>query len=423
MNLSAQQMARAAFDRALVALDAGLLDIAHAHLSSALALQPDLREARLAQAQLALERARPREALDALDAHDHYHPDARQQPIVRMLRAEALCKAGLTDLAHQAVQELAHDFPDDHRPHRMLAGLALSRGEITACAQALGQVLRLCPYDASARRALAALAGADQPQRSIELLWADPGDAADPAIRLRIARLLRAVSRDREAQELFDELLAERPEDAELWLEAGALADDVGAWAQAVSRLERAVKLGGGRGAEAALACTHMHAGRFAQAGYIWWRLAHRRIADLEAWVGLFVCAVAGGKLRLARRVREVLSVHSSRRERRTFLPRMWQRAAVGLAVLDAAAGRTAHPVREDAPLQRLLTQARQTLEAEARQHPRRADVKYHLAVCAEALGDQAGAAAAVSEALAINAHYAAAARLAARLHHRRRAA
>jgi predicted Zn-dependent protease len=201
MKLDAQQAGRAAFDRAMIALEAGQLDDAADHLRDALALAPDMSEARLAQAQLALDRHEPREAVEALDAHDLYHPDSRQCPAVMLLRAEALCRAGMNDLALKVVQEFAREFPDDIRPHRMLAGLHLTAGDVASCAASLRQVLRLAPSDDAARRALAALIGAFDPQQSVELLWPDYAQAKEPSAMLRVARLLRAAARDREAQE------------------------------------------------------------------------------------------------------------------------------------------------------------------------------------------------------------------------------
>jgi tetratricopeptide (TPR) repeat protein len=412
MNLQRSEQTQALVLRAKTALDAGQIDAAEAHVSDALRLCPGLPAARLLEARIHLRRQRAGAALASLDALDRYRTQDRSTPETAFLRAQALLDAGLNDLALTLLRKLAAEYADDVRPHRMLAGLLLKRGATAEAVIHLRRVVELAPSDRGSRILLAEAIGADKPQDAVDALGQDPADGDED--HLRLARWLRRAGREREAEELYVRLLRDIRDDAGLWIEAGELADALGAYVLAVQRLGRAVALGGAERARAlaALARVHMHAGRFATAGRCWFTALRRGANQLEAAAGLIVCAQAADRPRLARRMVRVLNQRSGENERRHVLARQW---------FHAAGGREIARLRLDdpgaaSPLAGLLTTAMQTLEQASRENPGRADTHYHLATCQAALGDAPAAAQEVQAALSINPRYKAAENLRLRL-------
>ncbi len=227
--------------------------------------------------------------------------------------------------------------------------------------------------------------------------------------QLTQARLLRQIGQLRDAEEAYRQLLAMYPHDAVIALEAGELADEVGAVDIAMARLRRAVLLSGVMLHEAlpALARALMHAGRFEQAGRCWWRLARAKRSRLLAWSGLLVCAMAAERQRLARIAMTRLMRLGDRQRRRQCLAQHWRHVAAARAAITRPT-----PAVMESPLRTLLEKSVATLTVHAERFPRRADTFYHLAMCHEALDARDDAAASVRNALAINENYAAAKRL-----------
>lgn len=403
-------------DLALSSLEAGLLAEAQTQIEASLRLDPGHLTARLVQARIHLAAARPVEALAAVEAMNLYHPAGAKSPQAGMLRAQALLHARMDAIARTQLQQLTTDFPDDVRPHRLLAQLNLREERWDDAVQCLRHVVRLAPSDDASRRLLAQLIADSQPDASAKLLE-DAGESSS-ATRLRLAELYRMTDRHRDAQSLYDQLLEQYPHDPSVWLSAGRLADGDGAVDLARRRLERAATLQG-RGnssAMSALALMHMHAGRFEAAGRCWFRVTRRTRDDMRAWAGLLVCAVMCGRIRLAQRAARPLEVQSSKSERRLLLADLWQRAAGGRVIAQHTAADEEVPAGHANSLDRLLRRAAEVFERQIHSFPRRADAHYHLAASREAIGQIDAAKNAVQDALDINPAYRAAANLRQRL-------
>jgi tetratricopeptide (TPR) repeat protein len=413
MNLQRSEQAQSHVLRAQAALDAGQTDAAERHVQQALHLSPDLPGARLLEARLHLWRHRARAALASLDALDRYRgdgPAANPNPDVAFLRAKALVDAGLDDLATDLLHQLADEYADDVRPHRMLVGLLLKRGDRAAAVDHLRRVVELAPSDRASRILLAESLGPEHPQDAVDVLRQATKAGTDED-RLRLARQFRRAGREAEAEDLYQTLLRDNPTDAGLWIEAGELADAAGADVAAVKRLQRALTLVGGERARAleALARVHMHAGRFVPAGRCWFGAARLSGGKPEPLAGLVICAHIAGHQRLARRMVRTLAVGTSAVERRQVLARQWLHAAGGRELAQLRATGSAAPTPVSSPLANLLAAAVQTLKQSSLDHPARADTQYHLAVCHEALGDAPAAGEAALAALALNPRYKAA--------------
>ncbi len=353
-----------------------------------------------ARAQLALHR--PQATLAALDAVDLHHEQAQGRPDVAMLRLQALAAAGEYALALRLADDLIRRFPDDPRPHRAAADMALQLNQPDRAAQALRTVVRLCPTDSAARRTLASLVEMADPDEAIALLM----HADDSPDQTHVARLMVRAGRWRDGQELYRQLLRMHASDPALRDDAGRLADAMGDDALATRLLEN----------PEARARAHMHAGRLAAAGRAWWRAIRHGHGGVRAWTGLLLCAIETGHDRAASQARRHLDLHASRQERQQSIAELWPHAACGLAVNRATRRLHDAEAPSPSPLQTLLRQATATLQRQVKRYPRRADAHYHLASCRAALGQHREADAAVSEALRLNPSYAAASGLAMRL-------
>ncbi len=410
MKLQRAQESIEQLDAARAAAEARLPDVALAHLRRALELDPALPEARLLEAKLHLESNSPARALTALDAHDLYFPQQRGRPDIAMLRVEALIRAEHHDLALSLLERLADEFPDDVRSHRMRAGLCLKLHRNREAEHALRQVMRLEPSDRNARVTLAQLLAMTRPDAAIELLRREE-DANDPTLPFRLARLYRLAGRYREAQDVYDALLLRDPEADAVHHAAGTLADDLGDYRGAIKHLQEAWRLGGRRSLDTliALATAHMHAGESATAARVWWRAIQHR-PDTRALAGLLVCALSERRFRLVRRVHKMLSLQTSKQERRSLLLSQWVRLAGGIAVRRAGELIQTRSPRESV-LEEMLSKAEETLAA-ATIHQSRPDTQYHLAICRSSLGDKAGANDALARAIEANPRYSAALKL-----------
>ena len=267
-------------------------------------------------------------------------------------------------------------------------------------------------------RTLAGLIQESDPQTSINMLLKDETTASNPVTQLLAARLCHEVGRLRDAEEIYDKLLADRPDDPIVWLETGKLADATGADSLATSRLKRAVALTdkGKDVALAALALSHMHAGRLKEAGNCWWRAARCGPDSPNAWAGLLVCAFACDRTTLADRAGRMLDRHWSKSECRAAIADLWPHAAGAIVIRQNTPDHAHLTIQADSPLNDLLAGAVQTLKSQAQSKPERADTHYHLAACCEALEDVEAASRSIRAALQINPTYAAAADLAKRL-------
>ncbi len=412
-NVNNQQQAMDRLDLAKSSYYARRYDESLGHIRRALELDPDNLNARVLQARVYLKQNRPNLAMSALDVHDQTAPDMRHTPEVSMLRAEALAGSGFDRIARGQLEQLASQLPDDVRPYRMLSGLYVKLNRFNDAINSLRDVVRLTPSDQASSRLLAELLAQRDPQEGLDLLLAGRSDTREPGVLLRAARQCRGLDRLRDADELYVSLLDIRPDDADVWLEAGQLADEMGEDATAIGRLKTAISLGGDTDAAlAALARVHIHAGRFQEAALCWHKAVRLSPQNSDAWAGLFISARSCGRSRLAERALEELGRYTGSRQRRKMLAEHWQHAAAALgfeAGLDVEPGD--HPGQTT--LQTMLKAATHTLNATADDYPQRADVHYHLAVCHHLLEDPTAAIIQTDEALAINPNYAAANRLA----------
>lgn len=425
MNIEKARQAREELDRALVAMRAGLPEQALRHIERVMAVSPDRSEARLLQAQAHLATNQPEQALHALDAHDHYHPDLRDAAGLALMRAQALAGAGHSDLAIRLLTQLCERYPDDVRPHRTLAGVALAQGKKELAAAHLQHVIRLEPSDDASRRALAVLLSQKNPQRAVDMLLSDATHRDDVAQRLSAARMLRSAGRLREAMEHMEWILQQVEDDPTIWMEAGQLAADLGNVASAELCFEAGIARNGHGPAITALAQLLMRCGRFDESAQQWWKLAQTEPRDPKGLVGVLTCALADGRLDVAQRVREQLARRSDITDQPRLLAAMWVDAAAGQAMLQSqgATSKSSASEQDDhSPLRELLGQAAHVLDQHAVQFPQRADTHHHRAICHEALGETERAREAAKQALDINPRYTAAKRLARRLNDRRAA-
>ena len=416
---------------------AGAAFRAHEHaaaaskLDAAVRLDPGHPGTRLLQAKLSLHHEDPRGALEALDAIEQHASGVDDRPDVALTRYAALVALGKREEAIEVLEALSRRLPSEPRVIEPLAELYLETGRAYEAAAALRRLVHLRPGDPRAERQLARALETVDPQAAIGQLCRciEAADTADrPPLRLRVARLCREQGRLTEALIHYDALLANhpggegRPDEPRLWIEAGRVSDELGDLRGARRRLKRALSLGGRdqEQAAAALAVVEMHAGEIGKAGRLWKRATRSRGQTLaaKAWAGLLVCAESAGRTKLAKRAERELDLRVSRTDARRLLATMWQSAASGKAVAEAASQKG---VRDDddpqsSPLRSLLAATAATMSRLRTEHPDRADVQYHTAVAADMLGDADLAQEAAGKALQINPRYAAARGLAGRM-------
>lgn len=408
MNLTVHQQAADHLAHATLALQAGAIDEAHARISECLKLEPGNLNARVIEARVALARNQPRQAVQALDSHGYYDTDIDPSPEVTLLRIEAMARCGLEKIAAVLAGRFARQFPDDPRAHRTLADLHLRAGQSADAMVHLRRLVELSPSDRAATALLAKLLEADQPDAALAVLGAGDELDRDPAAMLRAARLLKSVDRLRDADEMYERVLTHEPHDANVWLEAGALAASVGAMPLAERRIREALRLGVRDRARAwsELAQICLRAGRPARAGRCWFNASRCDGDATAAWAGILVCAMLTNRPRLRERADRYLTLHASQQERRQLLASLWPNAAAGRVVAGTRLKHDLATRRQATPLQSLLSRSAATLRDQVEQHPRRADAHYHLAVCLDAMGQTEDAAVEVEEALQINPRY-----------------
>lgn len=403
MNLDRSSQSHQHLDLAQVFLDAQLPDEALEAVRQSQRLDPDHADTRIMEARIQLARHQPRAALAALDVHARLDSSQAHCPDAVMLRAQALAQTHETAHARRMLGQLIEMFPDDVRAYRLLAATQIRQRRIGEAIESFQQVLRLEPSDDAVRRTLAQLQSSQHPQNAVELLQQSTEQRHQPQQQLTAARLYHQVGRLREAEEIYSQLLSERPADRQVWLEAGLLSDAMGASAKAMRRLEHAAQLGQFRNGPAleALSRCYMHRGQITQAGRMWFRLMQLDGADLNAVAGLTVCALAMSRKKLTSRLFKRLGVLGGADERRRELARQWTHLPLG-----QLAQQTPRQATITSPLVSLLRQSADTFEAHAQRLPNRADTHYHMARCLAALGDQPAASRAVETAVTLNDHY-----------------
>lgn len=408
-----------ALDHAQLALAGNLLAVALDHVHTALRLDPDHAEARVLEARIRLRRHEPRLALTALDNRRHVatpDPDSESsaRPDVAMLRATALAANGNLDLAVTVMESLVQEFPNDAGVLRALAGMQIHDQRTSDAAETLKRLLELEPGDRAAARLRADLLTDTNPAAALEALG-----KIDANNRARAARLCRKNQRLPEAETHYTELLAmldaEGAARADLRREAADVAEVMGENHKAIDRLAGVTDLKNLSDQDAAEAWRrtgrlHLNAGRWGESARAYFNAARRLPDNAEAWAGLVTCAHVAGRQRLMNRADRKLRALTEREERRNLLAKLYPHliGVPGQIVPEAA---QAH-----SPLQRMLADAATVMRKTAENHPDRADVHFHHAVCNFGRGEIADAGDSLEKALDINPRYAAAQSLADRV-------
>jgi len=405
MNTDMQQQ----LGTALAQLEAGFADDAMESIQLCLRDHADDPMVRLVEARIQLARCQPRQtlaALASLDRMEGYEADSE----TRLLRLRALFQAGRWEQGDALLARMCEEKADA-RVLKIVVARALQKGDTGGAVEGLRRLVACDVSDVGARQLLALLVAQEDAQRGAEVLESQSSGESE---RLTIARLYHKAGRLRDAADVYEQLLKAEPRDAVIWLEAGMLADELGDAQAAVSRLQRAIALGGPRcrAAMRALARAHMHGGQFAAAARCWWRLMREDETDLVARSGLVICALAAKRPTAARKAMRRLQQSGTRHERRLHLAQHWRHAAA--ALVDAAQPNV--QAMRDGLLKPLLEDAARTFETHGRQYDNRADTFYHLGICHEALDDTNRAALAAEGALRINPKYAAALELSRRV-------
>lgn len=414
MNLDRDLQARDFGNRALLALEVGLLDQANEMITRSIQSNPQCPATRITQARIELALHRGMGALAALDFHDLYAPHQRDLPEVACLRAQAMIFNKKTFKAQQILQQTVKDHPDNAMAHRLLAQVMLATGQKIDAVRHLSQVVALEPADVISTRTLATLVEESNPRQSLKLIMSLPMDAVTPDELLYQARLHHKLEELCEAEAIYAKLIESEISDPCIFIEAGKLADEMGENDRAVARLEKVTTCNEKVAFEAysELAVVHMHAGRFDQAGICWWKASRLERTQAKSWAGVLVCALASGKASLVGKASDMLDQRCNPIIRRNMVSELWAHAASGKIINQQMGRDTNHLQPVASPLETLLAHASDILAEHAARYPRRADTWYHLANCQTAMSDTDEALASVKNAIQINPNYATARKL-----------
>lgn len=413
MNLDRDLQARDFGNRALLALEAGLLDQANEMICRSVQANPQSAATRIIAARVELALHRPAGAVTALDHHDLYAPHQRDLPEVLCLRAQALIQQKQIFKAQQLLQRVVEDVPDSANAHRLLAQCMLATHQKIDGIRHLSRVVELDAEDEVSRRTLATLLEDSDPRKSLQLMQSLPEALQSPQEQLYMARLNQRLEQLCDAEAIYANLIDSDMADSQILMEAGKLADEMGENQRAVMRLEK-VTQGGGElvfDAYCELAIVHMHGGRFDKAGLCWWKAARIQRTHARAWAGLLVCSLVSGKATLVGKASDILDQRCNPITRRNLVAELWTHAASG-KVISQQTRKDQQKLAVASPLQTMLDYASNILAEHANKFPRRADTFYHLANCRQAMDEKPDAIRSIKQAIRINPNYATAKQL-----------
>ena len=383
---------------------------------------PDCADARLSLARILLLQGEAAAALSELDIADWYH-QADQAPLspaqqVRhlMVRGRSLRNLGNLN-ASSRVFEHVLQLHTHHRTAAMI--LADTYRELSQPRRALTllePIAARTPNDRQITHRLLdlyqALGRYDDALACLNQLDAQGRTSKRRALRRH--RLLALAGRIPDAIEVGEALAAHARTTPAIHRDMAELSERIGDAPRAARHLAALDPQEHSTESLAALARLHTTAGRFAQAGRLWWRITRLDPTQHAATANLIVCAILEHRTELANRFRHHLQ--------RALDTDTFQRT-MAQAWTDVTPGRLwqqASPASSEAPstgvLTGLLRDAAGVFERQSADHPAHADVHYHLAVCHEATGLRGAAAESLHRALHTNPGYIDAARLRARM-------
>ncbi|HEX3951232.1 MAG TPA: sulfotransferase [Steroidobacteraceae bacterium] len=218
---------------------------AQAALQRAAALDPNLADAWL---ELAGQRLLSQETASADAAYAQYRRLAGNPP--DLAEAYLAFDQRRLDAAEQCVQQRLRAGTNQVAAFTLLAAVALLRGDDLAEEAALNQILSRAPCDGGARAQLAHLmirqGRGDEALRLIERLLAAQPDAR--AYRLLKLQALQLIERHADGLGLLKQLIADQPDDADLWLLSGHQQRYLGHSREAIESYRRAIALRPGHG-------------------------------------------------------------------------------------------------------------------------------------------------------------------------------
>ncbi|HEY2465333.1 MAG TPA: sulfotransferase [Steroidobacteraceae bacterium] len=247
-----EALARAQPTSALVQLELGRTYVACARsgealaaLQRAVALDPNLADAWL---ELSAQQLLSGETASADAAYAQYRRLAGDPP--DLADAYLAFDQRRLDAAEQAVQGRLRAGTNEVAAFTLLAAIASRRGDDLAVEAALNQVLTRAPCDGTAREQLAHLMirqgrGDEALLLTQRLLAAEPGRSAYGVLKVQALQL---SERHAEGVGVMTQLIAEHPDDADLWLLAGHQQRYRGHAQQAIESYRRAIALRPGHG-------------------------------------------------------------------------------------------------------------------------------------------------------------------------------
>ncbi|QQE12686.1 hypothetical protein JD969_04260 [Planctomycetota bacterium] len=442
MSLFSREKAMMFRDLAQLSYDAGLLAVAERQVEQAVDVCGDDPQVVLLQVEILLELGKHKDAKRVLDSLTELEIDITNSP--RYLKAACLVHAGCEDIggAVEVAECLSRMLPGDIGAMQMLAGLYIEAERFNDAGVVLRELLQRQAGNEGIKRLLGSLPlnkdllASDVQTEADSLLMqyfmnaqrevVDEADASatmcemsDRAIdMLRAARRCVEEERLADAERLYRTLIEQNQHDAELMLEAGRVACNLGEEEIALERFEKATEYGDEDGSNHGLAeqaKLHMQGGRFVSAIGGWIQIIRNDKKYWEAWCGVVVCGHVLSRHQLVNRGVGELKLHVPKVERRRMLAKMWHHIA-DAQMLQHELEMSWPCEKEVSPLDEMLEEASKTLTNMREKYPLRADVHYHCAATLEALGKVNIAKHAIDDALHINGRYEAAKQLSDRL-------